>query len=107
MHTDFQDLFRGMEPKHLSAFLNRFKSSQMAVLTQLEKELCILVWLNFDNHEIAQLLSIELADVDLERERIREKLKIKFPSGIQGFMQQISGLSISASHSFYGIAFVF
>ena len=88
MLTDFKELFRGMEPKYISAVFQKMQPQQVSSLTELEKELCILLWMNFDNFEIAQLLNIEVADVELERERVREKLGVGDEDSIQGYMQK-------------------
>ncbi len=80
-------MFGGIDAKYITALFAKVKSEKKEKLTELERELCILFWMSFDNYEVAQLANMELADVELEREVIREKLGISKDT-IQGFIQK-------------------
>lgn len=87
MQSDFQDLFKGAGHGLLDGVMTKLNQEKTAVLTELEKDISILLWLNFDHYEIAQLLNVELADVEMERERIREKLALAGKETIQHYIQ--------------------
>lgn len=71
----------------LDDVLTRLNAEERLLLTDQEKDISVLLWLNFDHYEIAQLLNMELADIELERERIREKLALSGEQTIQQFIQ--------------------
>lgn len=87
MQSDLQDLFSGAGQGLLDGVMSKLDQQKTGVLTELEKDISILLWLNFDHYEIAQLLNVELADVEMERERIREKLSLAGKQTIQQYIQ--------------------
>lgn len=80
-------MFGGIDSTYITALFAKLKSEGKEKLSELERELCILFWMNFDNYEIAQLANIELADVEMEREVIRQKLGID-EGTIQTYIQR-------------------
>lgn len=87
MQTDLQHLFEGANQGSFDSFITRLDQKPNAIiLTELEKQISILLWMNFDHYEIAQLLNIEVADVEMERERIREKLVLNENETIQKYL---------------------
>lgn len=86
MRSNLQDLFKGANQHVLTGVISKLNEPRAISLTELEKEISVLIWMNFDHYEIAQLLNIELADVELERECIREKLALDKDQSIQSFI---------------------
>ncbi len=87
MQADIQDLFRGANQGSLDGVVSRLNQQKSADLTEIEKDISVLLWMNFDHYEISQLLNIEVADVEMERERIREKLSLNSSQTIKSFIQ--------------------
>ena len=87
MQPDLQNLFHDSSKGMLDDVLSRLNDEERLLLTDQEKDISVLLWLNFDHYEIAQLLNMELADIELERERIREKLALSGEQTIQQFIQ--------------------
>lgn len=89
MQSEFYHLFQEDPNLDLIAVQERLEVLEgQQSLTELERQLCVLMGLNFDNYEIAQLANIELGDVELERERIRQKLHVAEDQSIRDFMRQ-------------------
>ena len=87
MQSDLQDLFKGAGEGLLDGVMAKLNQQNTSILTELEKDISVLLWLNFDHYEIAQLLNVELADIEMERERIRQKLALAREETIQHYIQ--------------------
>ena len=87
MQSHIQDLFQGANYGLMEAVITKLNQENPTSLTELEKDISVLLWLNFDHYEISQLLNVEVADVEMERERIRVKLALASDQSIQSFIQ--------------------
>ena len=87
MQSNIQDLFPGANQGLLDGVQSMLNRGATTSLSELEKDISILLWMNFDHYEISQLLNLELADVEMERDRIREKLALRSEQSIKTFIQ--------------------
>ena len=87
MQSDIQDLFQGATHGLMKRAIGKLNQQNSGPLTEFEKDMSVLLWLNFDHYEISQLLNVELADVEMERERIREKLALSSEQSIKSYIQ--------------------